>query len=195
MKKLFKGLLCVAVICSLMTGCGSKNYKHTLKVFNWGVYADMDVIKAFQDEYDCKVIYETFDSNESMYTKLLGGNQYDVLVPSDYMIERMIKENLLQKIDWSKITNKKSLDTKVLNQQFDPNNEYWVPYFCGNVGIVYDKTQVTKEDLKAGWEILRNTKYKGNLYMYDSERDSMMVALKALGYSMNTTNENEIQVS
>ena len=69
----------------------------------------MDVIKAFQDEYDCKVIYETFDSNESMYTKLLGGNQYDVLVPSDYMIERMIKENLLQKIDWSKITNKKSL--------------------------------------------------------------------------------------
>ena len=111
------------------------------------------------------------------------------------MIERMIKENLLQKIDWSKITNKKSLDTKVLNQQFDPNNEYWVPYFCGNVGIVYDKTQVTKEDLKAGWEILRNTKYKGNLYMYDSERDSMMVALKALGYSMNTTNENEIQAA
>lgn len=195
MKKLFKDLLCVAVICGLMTGCGSKNYKHTLKVFNWGVYADMDVIKAFQDEYDCKVIYETFDSNESMYTKLLGGNQYDVLVPSDYMIERMIKENLLQKIDWSKITNKKSLDTKVLNQQFDPNNEYWVPYFCGNVGIVYDKTQVTKEDLKAGWEILRNTKYKGNLYMYDSERDSMMVALKALGYSMNTTNENEIQAA
>ena len=176
MKKLFKGLLCVAVICGLMTGCGSKNYKHTLKVFNWGVYADMDVIKAFQDEYDCKVIYETFDSNESMYTKLLGGNQYDVLVPSDYMIERMIKENLLQKIDWSKITSKKSLDTKVLNQQFDPNNEYWVPYFCGNVGIVYDKTQVKKEDLKAGWEILRNTKYKGNLYMYDSERDSFMVA-------------------
>ena len=176
MKKLFKGLLCVAVICGLMTGCGSKSYKHTLKVFNWGVYAEMDVIKAFQDEYDCKVIYETFDSNESMYTKLLGGNQYDVLVPSDYMIERMIKENLLQKIDWSKITNKKSLDTKVLNQQFDPNNEYWVPYFCGNVGIVYDKTQVKKEDLKAGWEILRNTKYKGNLYMYDSERDSMMVA-------------------
>ena len=165
MKKLFKGLLCVAVICGLMTGCGSKNYKHTLKVFNWGVYADMDVIKAFQDEYDCKVIYETFDSNESMYTKLLGGNQYDVLVPSDYMIERLIKENLLKKIDWSKITNKKSLDTKVLNQQFDPNNEYWVPYFCGNVGIVYDKTQVKKEDLKAGWEILRNTKYKGNLYM------------------------------
>ena len=159
MKKLFKGLLCVAVICGLMTGCGSKNYKHTLKVFNWGVYADMDVIKAFQDEYDCKVIYETFDSNESMYTKLLGGNQYDVLVPSDYMIERMIKENLLKKIDWSKITNKKSLDTKVLNQQFDPNNEYWVPYFCGNVGIVYDKTQVKKEDLKAGWEILKYIQY------------------------------------
>ena len=198
MKKLVAGVAVFALVLSLVTWVANKsNNKEAreLRVYNAGEYIDPDLLTEFQDEYNCTVIYETFDSNESMYTKLLGGNQYDVLVPSDYMIERMIKENLLQKIDWSKITNKKSLDTKVLNQQFDPNNEYWVPYFCGNVGIVYDKTQVKKEDLKAGWEILRNTKYKGNLYMYDSERDSMMVALKALGYSMNTTNENEIQAA
>ena len=193
MKKLIKSILCVAVIGSLLTGCGGRSYKYKLKVFNWGVYADMEVIRSFQKKYDCKVIYETYDSNESMYTKLLGGNQYDVMVPSDYMIERMIHENLLQKINWNQITHKNSLDQKVLNQKFDPQNEYWVPYFCGNVGIVYDKTQVDKKDLKAGWEILRNKKYKGNIYMYDSERDSMMVALKALGYSMNTTNSKEIK--
>ena len=128
-----------------------------------------------------------------MYTKLLGGNKYDIMVPSEYMIERLIKENLLQKIDWSLITSKSSLDSKVLNQNFDKNNDYWVPYFYGNVGIVYDKTQVSEKDLKAGWEVLRNPKYKGNIYMYDSERDSFMVALKALGYSMNTTNQKEVK--
>lgn len=193
MNRFFKGALAFMLMGSILTACGSKNYKYTLKVFNWGEYADMEVISSFQDKYNCKVVYETYDSNESMYTKLLGGNHYDIMVPSDYMIERMIKEDLLAKIDWSQIPNKKSLDTSVMNQAFDKKNQYWVPYFCGNVGIVYDKTQVSKSDLKAGWEILRNKKYKGNLYMYDSERDSMMVALKALGYSMNTTNQAQLQ--
>jgi spermidine/putrescine-binding protein len=124
----------------------------------------------------------------------MGGNHYDVMVPSEYMIERMIKEDLLQEIDTSKITNMDSIDTSLLNQPFDPENKYWVPYFYGNVGILYDKTVVDKEDLeKDGWNVLRNTKYKGNIYMYDSQRDSFMVALKALGYSMNSTNETEIE--
>lgn len=194
MKKWIKLALSSFMALSTLVGCGgSSSYSHTLKVFNWGEYADMDVVKGFEKEFDCKVIYETFDSNESMYTKLLGGNQYDVMVPSEYMIERLIKENLLQKIDWSLITNKDSLDNFVLNQSFDKNNDYWVPYFYGNVGIVYDKTVVSESDLNAGWEVLRNTKYKGNIYMYDSERDSFMVALKALGYSMNTNEEDEIK--
>ena len=193
MKRLAKLLLVGVMVLTTLVGCGSRNYKYTLRVFNWGEYVDPDVISGFQKEFDCKVIYETFDSNESMYTKLLGGNKYDIMVPSEYMIERLIKEKLVQKIDWSLITNKDSLDNSVLNQSFDKNNDYWVPYFYGNVGIVYDKTKVLESDLNAGWEVLRNPKYKGNIYMYDSERDSFMVALKALGYSMNTTNKEEIE--
>lgn len=193
MKKLIKLTLASVLSLTALVGCGSSGAKNTLKVYNWGEYVDTDVISAFEKEFDCDVVYETFDSNETMYTKLLGGNQYDVMVPSEYMIERLIKENLLQKVDWSLITNKDSLDNSVLNQSFDQNNEYWVPYFYGNVGIVYDKTQVDEKDLSAGWEVLRNTKYKGNVYMYDSERDSFMVALKALGFSMNTTNTDEIK--
>lgn len=193
MKKLVKILLVSILSLSTLVGCGNHNYTHTLRVFNWGEYVDPDVINGFQKEFDCKVIYETFDSNESMYTKLLGGNKYDVMVPSEYMIERLIKEKLVQKIDWSLITHKDSLDNAVLNQSFDKNNDYWVPYFYGNVGIVYDTTKVSESDLNAGWEVLRNTKYQGDIYMYDSERDSFMVALKALGYSMNTTNQTEIE--
>lgn len=195
MKKLVKIALASVLSLSTLVGCGqsSQGASKTLKVFNWGEYVDRDVISGFENEFDCKVIYETFDSNETMYTKLLGGDKYDVMVPSEYMIERLIKEDLLQKIDWNVMTNKDSLDNSVLNQNFDKNNDYWVPYFYGNVGIVYDKTKVSESDLSAGWEVLRNTKYKGNIYMYDSERDSFMVALKALGYSMNTTNKDEIE--
>ena len=195
MKKLVKIALASVLSLSTLVGCGSSSQgaSKTLKVFNWGEYVDRDVISGFENEFDCKVIYETFDSNETMYTKLLGGDKYDVMVPSEYMIERLIKEDLLQKIDWNVMTNKDSLDNSVLNQNFDKNNDYWVPYFYGNVGIVYDKTKVSESDLSAGWEVLRNTKYKGNIYMYDSERDSFMVALKVLGYSMNTSNHDELK--
>lgn len=191
MKKLVKVVLASVLSLTVLVGCGSSNSKNTLKVFNWGEYVDKDVIKDFENEFDCEVVYETFESNEIMYTKL-GSNQYDVMVPSEYMIEKLTKEDLLQKIDWSLIANKDSIDESILNQEFDPSNDYWVPYFYGNVGIVYDKTKVAEKDLNAGWAVLRNTKYKGNIYMYDSERDSFMVALKALGYSMNTTKEDEI---
>lgn len=195
MNKLIKSSIVIIMVLSLV-GCGGTSKddstSKTLKVYNWGEYVDKEVIRSFEEKYDCKVIYETFDSNEMMYTKLLGGNSYDVMVPSEYMIERMIKENLLQEIDTNKMTNIKSIDESLLNQSFDPENKYWVPYFYGNVGIVYDKTVVKKEDFKDGWNVLRNKKYKGQIYMYDSERDSFMVALKALGYSMNSTNEKEI---
>lgn len=193
MKKLVSMTLASLLALTSLVGCGESNEaKKTLKVYNWGEYADMSVIDSFEDEFNCKIIYETYESNEYMYTKLQGGDHYDIMVPSEYMIERLIKEDLLQKIDWSLIPNKDSIDSSVLNQEFDKNNDYWVPYFYGNVGILYDKTKVDASDLKAGWEVLRNTKYKGQIYMYDSERDSLMVALKALGYSMNTTNEAEV---
>jgi spermidine/putrescine transport system permease protein len=139
------------------------------------------------------VIYETFDSNESMYTKLKSGAEYDILIPSDYMIERLIKEDMLKPVNWNNLKNEDGLNHQLMGLSFDPENEYAVPYFAGSVGILYDTTVVDEEDAAAGWDLLRNTKYKGNIYMYDSERDSFMVALKALGYSMNTTDEKEIK--
>ena len=187
-KVVLAGCLLLSVGWSISTGVSKK----TLRVYNWGEYIDKSVISKFEEKYDCRIIYETFDSNEIMYTKYMSGNSYDIMVPSEYMIERMIKEDLLQPIDKALVPNLKNINKGILGQSFDPGNNYWVPYFCGNVGILYDKTIVDEGDLKEGWNILRNPKYRGQIYMYDSERDSFMVALKALGYSMNTIVEKEI---
>ena len=131
-----------------------------------------------------------------MYTKLQAGDSYDILVPSDYMIERLIKENALQELDLELIPNISNLAEQVRNMPYDPENTYSVPYFWGSVGIVYNKNNVDQADLEAeGWNILKDTKYAGKIYMYDSERDAFMVAFKALGYSMNTQNEDEIQAA
>ena len=125
---------------------------------------------------------------------MANGESYDILVPSDYMIQRLIDEDYLQKLDHSKLDCLDKLDDGVKNLAYDPGNEYSVPYFWGTVGIIYDKTKVDIEDLKKeGYNIFLDQKYKGQVYLYDSERDSFMMALKALGYSMNTTNEAEIQ--
>ena len=187
-------LVLVLALTVCLVRCGSvANGSHILKVYNAGEYIDLNLLEEFEQQTGCTVIYETFESNEMMYTKLSGGETYDVLVPSDYMIERLIKEEYLQALDWKKIPNKKNLMEEVQNKSYDRGNRYSCPYFWGTVGILYDKTVVDEEDLQDGWELLRNTKYKGNIYMYDSERDSFMIALKALGYSMNTTNDEEIQ--
>ena len=167
--------------------------KRELRVYNAGEYVDPELLARFEEEYNCTVIYETFESNEMMYTKLLAGDKYDLLIPSDYMIERLIREDYLQPVDWSLISNREALNPDVLNQAYDPGNVYSVPYFWGNVGILYDTTVVDEADLADGWDLLMNEKYAGNLYMYDSERDSFMIALKALGYSMNTHDEGEIR--
>ena len=166
---------------------------HVLKVYNAGEYIDISLLEEFEAENNCKVVYETFESNEMMYTKLSSGETYDVLIPSDYMIERLIKEDYLQPLDWDRLTNKDGLMPEVLNRSYDPGNRYSCPYFWGTVGILYDTTVVDEEDLAEGWDLLMDEKYAGQLYMYDSERDSFMIALKALGYSMNTTDEKEIQ--
>lgn len=190
-KRLVSVLLCVIMVAAVFTGCNSG--KPTLKVFNAGEYIEPSLISEFEKKYQCKVIYETFDSNEAMYTKVMSGEKYDVIIPSDYMIERFIKEDALAPIDWSLIPNAENLMDEVKNKSYDPDMKYSVPYFWGTVGILYDKTVVSAEDTKDGWNLLKNKKYKGNIYMYDSERDSFMVALKALGYSMNTTDKKEIE--
>lgn len=171
---------------------GISGDRQTLKVYNAGEYIDDELLTAFEEEYSCDVIYETFDSNESMYTKVMSGEKYDIIIPSDYMIERLAKEKFLQEIDKSKLSNLEGVIPSILDRPFDPENKYSIPYFWGNVGILYDKTVVDEKDFEAGWEILRNPKYKGNIYMYDSERDSFMIALKALGYSINTSDFDEL---
>lgn len=190
------GVACALIVC-LVAGISSasKNGKKTLHVYNAGEYINPALVSGFEQEYGCTVMYETFESNEMMYTKLGSGESYDVIIPSDYMIERLIKEELVQPIQWELISNKDNLLTEVRNKSYDPGNTYSAPYFWGSVGILYDKNVVSEEDLEAGWDVLMNPKYKGNLYMYDSERDSFMVALKALGYSMNTHDEEEIKAA
>lgn len=191
--KIISMVLIVVLLAGLIR-CGSvSRQQKILKVYNAGEYIDLSLLEKFEEEFNCTVIYETFESNEMMYTKLSSGESYDILIPSDYMIERLIKEDYLQALDWKLIPNRENLMEDVLDQSYDPGNRYSCPYFWGTVGILYDKTVVDEEDLKEGWDLLRDTKYKGQLYMYDSERDSFMIALKALGYSMNTTDEEEIQ--
>lgn len=167
-----------------------------INVFNAGEYIGEDVVSNFEKMYNARVNYDTFESNEMMYTKLLGGSSYDVLVPSDYMIEQLMQENMLQKIDMSAMTNYSLLDPNVIENQksFDPTLEYSIPYFWGSVGLVYNKTTVPEEKIrKEGWNILKDPEYKGKIYFYDSQRDAFMVAFKALGYSMNTDDEEQIQ--
>ncbi len=194
-------------MASVLVGCGSSNSTvegrdaeaefgcSVLNVYNAGEYIGEEVVSDFEDLYNARVNYDTFESNEIMYTKLLGGSSYDVLVPSDYMIERLISEDLLQPLNKEQITNEKDLNPSVLKMRdaFDEGGVYSVPYFWGTVGIVYDKTVVDPATVeKEGWEVLRDTDYKGNMYYYDSQRDGFMIAFKALGYSMNTDNEDEI---
>lgn len=166
----------------------------TLHVYNWGEYTGENLLNDFEAKTGAKVVMENFDSNEQMYIKVANGETYDVLVPSDYMIQRLIGENYLQKLDKTKLDCMDKLCEDVVGLPYDPNNDYSIPYFWGTVGIVYDKNQVDIEDLeREGFEIFRDPKYRGNIYLYDSERDSFMMALKALGYSMNTSSEKELQ--
>lgn len=167
----------------------------TLHIYNWGEYTGENVIPEFESMTGAKVIMDIFDSNEQMYINVANGESYDILVPSDYMIERLIQEDLLMELDQEKI--QPALERYVEDVKglpYDPENKYSVPYFWGSVGIVYDKTKVDLDDLEEeGFDIFLDQKYKGDIYLYDSERDSFMMALKALGYSMNTTDEAQLQ--
>ena len=166
----------------------------TLYIYNWGEYTGENIIADFEEETGASIVMDNFDSNEQMYIKVANQEVYDLLVPSDYMIQRLIEEDLLQKLDKSKLDCMDKLSDAVKGLPYDPENDYSVPYFWGTVGIVYDKTKVDIEDLeREGYNIFLDEKYKGDVYLYDSERDSFMMALKALGYSMNTEDEQELQ--
>ena len=195
------GVVVVGLVASLFglnKSAGSQPYAgQTLHVYNWGEYTGENIISGFEELTGAKVIMDNFDSNEQMHIKVANGDAYDVLVPSDYMIQRMMQEKMLQKLEPE--TRKECLGELVdaiKGLPYDPKNEYSIPYFWGTVGIVYDKRKVSEEDLeKDGWDIFLDQKFKGDIYLYDSERDSFMMALKALGYSMNTTSQDELNAA
>ena len=199
MKKLAY-LLALTLLCgtfAFLGGCGSDNGAVTLNVYNWGEYIDdevMDVNREFTKETGIKVNYKTFDTNESMYTLISSGAaEYDVVFPSDYMVGKMVNEGLLAKLNFDNIPNYRYIDDAYKNLEYDPQNEYSVPYTWGTVGIFYNKKYVDEADLKDGWNLLWNKKYSGKIYMFDNPRDAFAIALKKLGFSMNTKNADEIQ--
>lgn len=168
----------------------------TLYVYLPGEYMGENIVSDFEAETGAMVVVENFESNEQMYIKVANGESYDILIPSDYMIQRLLDEELLQELDYSMLDHMDELSDSVKQPPYDPNDAYSVSYFWGTVGIVYDKTKVDIADLeKEGFNIFLDEKYKGDIYLYDSERDSFMMALKALGYSMNTENESELQAA
>lgn len=192
MKKLIC-VLCTALMLFALPACSGEGNKIVLNVYNWGEYIDESVLGDFEEKYpDIKVNYETYADNETMYTKIKNGSaSYDVLIPSDYMIERLIDEDMLEKLDFSNIPNYSHIDSKFLNLEYDPNNEYSVPYMWGVLGILYDTTKVSEETFT--WGTLFDSEYEHNVLMKTDMRDMLGIALKSLGYSMNSTDEGELE--
>lgn len=196
MKKTFKvicALLSFVFACSALVGCGGE--KTVLNIYNVGDYIDTDVIKMFEKENpNIKINYETFYTNEEMYIKVANkSTAYDVIVPSDYMVERLISEDLLYEIDYNNVPNMKNIGEQYLNKDYDPDNKYSVPYMWGTMGVLYNKTMV--DEPVTSWKILWNEKYKDKIFMYNSERDAIAITLRMLGYSMNSKDDAELNAA
>ncbi|WP_066287840.1 ABC transporter substrate-binding protein [Bacillus sp. FJAT-29937] len=165
---------------------------NTLTIFNWGDYIDQELVKRFEKETGIKVIYETFDSNEAMLTKIeQGGTSYDIAVPSEYAIDKMRQENLLIPIDHSKVPNLQYIDSRFMDLPFDPGNEYSIPYFWGTVGIAYNKEMLGDLEITS-WDDLWDPKFKNQILIIDGAREVMGMGLNSLGYSLNDTDEKHL---
>lgn len=166
-----------------------------LNIYNWGDYIDPDLLKKFEKESGYKVNYETFDSNEAMFTKIQqGGTAYDITIPSEYMIQKMIKEGLVDKLDPTKIEGLDNNDPRFLNQPFDPDNTYSVPYFWGTLGIVYNDKMVPEGSITS-WDDLWHPELNNDLMLIDGAREVIGLGLNSLGYSLNTKNDAELQAA
>ena len=198
MKKRNLLILAGVIPAMLLTGCGGGGSEKTADagqviVYNWGEYLDPETLDMFTEETGIEVVYEEFETNEIMYPKIeTGAVAYDVVCPSDYMIQKMIQNDLLAEINFDNVPNIKNIGEEYMksSREFDPENKYSVPYCWGTVGILYNKTMV--DEPVTSWDILWDEKYKDNILMQDSVRDALGIALKRLGYSLNTTSEDEI---
>ena len=166
--------------------------KNTLYVYNWGDYISPEVVKHFEDETGIKVVMETFDSNEAMITKIKQkSTDFDICVPSEYAVEMMRDQGLLKKLDHSKIEGLENIDPRFLDREYDPGNEYSIPYFWGTFGIVYDKSKYNEKDFKS-WKNLWDDKFKGEILAFDGARETLGIGLLAKNMSLNTTDEDTL---
>jgi spermidine/putrescine-binding protein len=195
--RLMAVFLAAALCAALLGGCGAQggaSAKVTLNVLNWGDYIDQTVIDEFESKYNIHINYISASSNEEMYVSISAeGSDYDMVFPSDYLVERLIREGYLTQIDYDKLPGAQYLDDRFMNrgeEDYDPGNMYSVPYTWGTLGILYNTNYVTEP--VTSWDILWDEDYAGEIYMYDSMRDSIAVALKRLGYSVNTRDETQI---
>lgn len=207
LKKILSLFLAVAMMASLVLPLSSCSSGPSIVVCNWGEYmstgsdADYDIIKEFEKATGIEVKYVTAESNETLYSQMKSGaGKYDVIFPSDYMVERMIAEDMLAKLNFDNIPNYKNIMDRFKGLDYDPNEEYSVPYFWGTVGIIYNESKLTAEDLAMmedckDWSILWSKNYPDQIMMMDNPRDAFGIALKQLGYSQNTVNEEEIRAA
>lgn len=200
MKQITRMFLIVFVVCfgliylvDYMNKSAGYSGDHTLTIYNWGDYIDPELITRFESETGIKVIYQTFDSNEAMMTKIKqGGTTYDISIPSEYAIDKMKAEGLLQPIDHSKLPNLQYIDPRFLGLSFDPDNEYSIPYFWGTVGIIYNPELVGDITFES-WNDLWDDRLKNNVFLLDGAREVIGMGLNSLGYSLNDTNEAHLQ--
>ncbi|MGT2887398.1 ABC transporter substrate-binding protein [Streptococcus didelphis] len=200
MRKLYSflaGIIAIIIILAslsffLQKKSGSVNQSEKLVIYNWGDYIDPALLKKFTKESGIQVQYETFDSNEAMYTKIKqGGTTYDIAVPSDYTIDKMIKENLLYKLDKSQLEGIDNLGKEFLGKSFDPHNDYSIPYFWGTVGIVYNESLV--KEVPKHWDDLWKANYKNSILLVDGAREVMGIGLNTFGYSLNSKNYKHLE--
>ena len=190
MKKKILALL--LVLPFVLTACSSEK-QETVSFYNWGGTIKDEVLVKFTEETGIKVVYSELDENENMYTVVKNSpSDYDVIVPSEYMVEKMINEGMLREVDHSQLENFDEIGEAFLDRDFDPDNKYSIPMFYGTVGILYNKTKVDPADMHE-WDILFNEKYKGQIWMLDSSRDSMAPGYWHLGYSANSTDKEQLK--
>jgi len=191
-----KKIIVITLVClltiALLAGCGSRDAdQEEVFVHNWGYFIDHDVLRMFEEEYGIRVHYHEFVNNETLYAALnLGGMIADVIIPSDYMIARMIEEEMLYELDFSNIPNYTLIDPRFRNMEFDPENRFSVAYKVGTTGIIYNSAMI--QDEITSWGALFDESFSGQILMFDNPRDAFAVALQYLGYDMNTVDENEI---
>lgn len=203
MKKISAFFIALLLVVTVVPAPQSEaaNETTTITVYNWGQYISdgtdgaIDVNKAFTEATGIEVNYITYESNETLYTKLkTGGSSYDVIIPSDYMIARLIEEDMLLELDFSNIPNYSNIDEAYKNTAYDPDNKYSVPYTWGTVGIIYNSKYVDEADI-GSWDLLWNEKYSGKILMFNNPRDAFAASELLLGFDINTQNPDELRLA